>query len=361
MSNRGPLPEVLRPVTIPLSRLYRLAIDRRNARFDRGEGVRRVDRPVISVGNITTGGVGKTPFVRWLVRRLVEEGHRPMIAMRGYGGTVARPSDEAMEHQATLPEVPLAVNPDRAAGVEAALGRPEGRKVDCIVLDDGFQHRRMARDVDLVLIDARANTFAQRMLPAGHLREPLENLRRAAGVVITHAEAVNRQLAMQVERHHGRPPLAWTRHAWTGLELHHPDGRAERVGVDWLKGKRLAAMLAVGNPDAVIRHAEEAGARIESRRVRRDHHRFDGSDAEWVTEIVIGDGADGSLVTMKDWVKLGPIIREIDQEEPDLTAQNLEWRKPIVVPRLDIAFIEGEQAVMDLVRQAIANPASATG
>lgn len=350
MSASGPLPNFLRPITIPASRLYRRAIDRRNARFDRGEGVRSVDRPVISVGNITTGGVGKTPFVRWLARRLINEGHRPMIAMRGYGGTAERPSDEAMEYEATLPDVPLAVNPDRIAGIEAALGAAAGRDVDCIVLDDGFQHRRLARDVDLVLIDARAHTFEQRMLPAGHLREPLRNLRRATGVIVTHAEEVNRQLAMAIDEHHGKPALAWTRHAWTGLDLHHPDRRTEQAEVDWLRGKRLAAMLAVGNPQAAIRQAEAAGARIESRRIERDHHRYRPADVQRVLESSDGDAA-GVLTTMKDWVKIRPLLGDMSEA----------WQKPIVVPRLEIAFIEGEAAVLDLVRSVLANPSSPTG
>ena len=113
----GPLPGLLAPVTIGASWFYRLAIRARNARFDRGVGVATVDRPVISVGNLTTGGVGKTPMVMWLVELLTKHGHRPVIAMRGYGSARGERSDEEAEYLDRLSDVPVLADPDRAAAL----------------------------------------------------------------------------------------------------------------------------------------------------------------------------------------------------------------------------------------------------
>ena len=175
-----PLPRVCLPLTIPASWVYRSAIALRNRRYDRN-GVERISVPVISVGNITTGGVGKTPMVAWLARQLLEAGHRPAICMRGYGSSRTQRSDEEMEYEAILPEVAVVADPNRAAAARRHLSRhPE---TDCLLLDDGFQHRQLHRDLDLVLLDATVHLPAERMLPAGHLREPVGNLQRADAVI----------------------------------------------------------------------------------------------------------------------------------------------------------------------------------
>ena len=132
--------------------------------------------------------------------------------MRGYRAGATGISDEAAEYASRIPEVPLAVGADRIPAVAAVPGPPGS-----IVLDDGFQHRRVHRDLDIVLVDAVRSGFDRGMLPSGPRREPRSALRRADVVVVTRASKIDPVLAAEIERHHGRPPLAWTRHAWTGL------------------------------------------------------------------------------------------------------------------------------------------------
>ena len=124
-----PIPAVLRPLMSPIAALYARAIRRRNARFDRGVGVRRAGCPVISVGNLAVGGVGKTPLVRWLVNRLAVMGARPIIALRGYGERNGQRSDEAEEYGVLLEGIPVLTGADRFASIEAFLrGAPDARR-----------------------------------------------------------------------------------------------------------------------------------------------------------------------------------------------------------------------------------------
>ena len=189
---------VLRTAEVP----YTLAVDWRNRRYDLGHAaVHRVQVPVISVGNLTLGGTGKTPLVKWLVRRLAERGVRVAIVSRGYkaqGGSNSlsrsltgtgrgKYNDEALELQQSLPGVPHVQNPDRVAGAERAIAEFGSR---AIVLDDGFQHRRLDRNMDIVLLDALEPFGFEHVFPRGTLREPLSGLQRADVVCLSRADIV---------------------------------------------------------------------------------------------------------------------------------------------------------------------------
>ncbi|MHC4129055.1 MAG: tetraacyldisaccharide 4'-kinase, partial [Planctomycetota bacterium] len=179
----GPLPGYLGALAVPASWLYGLAVAVRNRRFAHGDRVTAVGVPVVSVGNITAGGAGKTPTVTWMAAWLRAAGHNPAIAMRGYMARPDEPGDEQQEHVARLPDIHVVADPDRVGALRAFL--PAHPDVDCVLLDDGFQHRHLHRDLDLVLIDATRDTMTDRLLPRGYLREPLSNLRRADAVVVT--------------------------------------------------------------------------------------------------------------------------------------------------------------------------------
>src|SRR5262245_29106801 len=153
---RGPLPPALLPVSAMAAWVYGLAVAARNARYDRG-GSARLGVPVISVGNLSVGGSGKSPMVRWVARRVAALGVAPVVALRGYRARPGESSDEEAEHRAELPGVAVVANPKRAAALRAFLA--EHPEVGCAVLDDGFQHRQLRRDLDLVLIDASADTL----------------------------------------------------------------------------------------------------------------------------------------------------------------------------------------------------------
>ena len=339
----GPLPGVLAPVTIGASWFYRLAIRARNARFDRGVGVVSVDRPVISVGNLTTGGVGKTPMVMWLVELLTKHRRRPVIAMRGYGSTRGERGDEEAEYLDRLGNVPVVADPDRAAALGSFL--PQHPEIDCVLLDDGFQHRQIARGLDLVLIDASRETFGDRLLPAGHLREPVRNLKRADAVVVTRAERVDESLASLIQRRHGQFPVAWSRHVWTRLDLVTP--KPSYVGVDWLAGKRVLTMLGVGHPGSMVRQVQAAGAEVVVNVPARDHQRYDRAKLAAARDLC--QGLDAMVTTAKDWVK---VRRLIDFQT---------WPVPVVVPRLAIEVFHGAGELEDLVLAAVAGSGAPPG
>jgi tetraacyldisaccharide 4'-kinase len=335
--SRGPLPRALAPLALPASWLYGLAVALRNARYDRG-GAQSIGIPVISVGNLSAGGTGKTPMVRWVARQLIALGCAPVVAMRGYAARRGEPSDEEREHREALPAVPVVAHPDRTGALRSFLAsHPE---MNCAVLDDGFQHRRLKRDLDLVLLDATAGTLGDRLLPCGWLREPPGSLRRADAVVITRAGRVEPGLAAAVQHAHGRPPVAWCRHAWTGLRILGPSG-AERAGVEWLEGRCVVSLLGVGNPRAVRAQLVEAGAVIAADLPAADHEHFRASKIAHLRRLCAGGGAEALVTTAKDWARAAAFI------DPG------SWPVPVVLPCLEIEFLQGAAALERLIADTI--------
>src|SRR5690606_6118545 len=154
---------------------YALAVLWRNRRYDRRpELVQHAPIPVVSIGNLTTGGTGKTPLVAWVARYLRGLDLRVVLLSRGYGAPDGALNDEALELEQRLPDVPHVQQPDRVAAVNLAA---EEFASQIAVLDDGFQHRRLARDLDIVLLDALQPFGYGHLLPRGLLREPLKGLR----------------------------------------------------------------------------------------------------------------------------------------------------------------------------------------
>ena len=317
----GLLPEPLSTLLRPAAFAYRLGVSRRNRRFDRGEGVHRLPEPVISVGNITVGGTGKTPVCRHVLKVLEDAGRTPALAMRGYRSGATGQSDEAEEYRDTRPNLPMAIGADRLAALE---GLRTTRPFDCVVLDDGFQHRRIARDLDLVLIDATRAGLDDRLLPSGRLREPLENLSRADAILVTRAGDVDPELAERLTALAGQPPLAWLQHTWAAIDVHRPGQPCESISPTELKGRRLAVSFGVGNPSALRRSVEAVGASIVHDHAVRDHHRYGDADARQLA----GSGADAIMVTGKDWVKLRHLVDRLGD-------------RPVMVPRLEITVVNG--------------------
>ena len=337
----GPLPPSLAPVSGLLSWMYGSAVRLRNMTFAGGRRSKSVTRPVISVGNLTAGGVGKTPVVQWIARTLIDAGHHPVIALRGYGAKKPEDSDEAREHALVLDgKAHVLANPKRHAALSEFL--PEHPEVDAVILDDGFQHRMLARDLDIVLIDATRETLGDRMLPAGWLREPARNLARADAVVITHADEVDPVLAARVEAVAGSKPIAWTRHVWRGLDVWAWDGRAlslTRQPVTWLEHRNVMTLFGVGNPEAVIQTVGNHGARIARRIAARDHAAYDKSMVHRLS--LQAHGCDALVVTRKDWVKLKGVV---DSGQLPI---------PIVVPDLAIEVIAGAEAWRDQLLETV--------
>lgn len=321
------------------SRLYAWAAGIRNGWYDVNPG-KRADRPVVSVGNLSAGGTGKTPAVVHIATLLKDAGRRPAIAMRGYKSATGNPadSDEAQQYQRLLPGVPLAVGADRLAEIKVLLTTSKGSAADCIILDDGFQHRQLRRDCDLVLVDATRNPFLDRQLPAGWLRESPTGLHRADGVIVTHAEAVSpsvvAELSRQIEAASGKPVLAICRHAWTSILS--GEGQSLRtLPSTFLKGRKVAVACAIGNPDAFIAQVASQ-AEIVHKLVLPDHDQFSGQTVEALRAAAKAAGADCIVVTEKDWSKLRDKPAEF-------------WPCPVVRPRLALAFDRGARELEDLV------------
>ena len=148
---------------------YAAAVRRRNQHYDRPDACQRVPVPVVSVGNLTLGGTGKTPMVEWLARWFQAQGVRVALVSRGYGSRAGRPNDEALELAQCLPGVPHVQNPDRVAAARQAI---DAHQAQLILLDDGFQHRRLARDLDLVLVDALEPVGFGHVFPAAPCESP---------------------------------------------------------------------------------------------------------------------------------------------------------------------------------------------
>jgi tetraacyldisaccharide 4'-kinase len=260
-------------------------------------------RPVICVGNITTGGTGKTPVVRWLADRMRQAGHRPAILMRGYKGTSSTGSDEQrlltkLLEDESLHRIPVIANPNRLAGAQRALQIDP--HIDVFILDDGFQHRKLRRAFDLVLIDS-TNPFGHgHQLPRGLLRESLRGLTRAGALLLTHVESVGepdlQHIERSIRRYNAFAPIYHCRHALRPPEQLH--------------GKRFFLFCGIGNPQALQRQVDVLmpGSRAGSR-FFGDHHAYREDDLIALESAARAAGADVLATTGKDLVKLDALGR----------------------------------------------------
>jgi tetraacyldisaccharide 4'-kinase len=289
---------MLRAAEVP----YTVAVGWRNRRYDRGHAtVHRVGEPVISVGNLTLGGTGKTPMVKWLAQWLRTRGLRVAIVSRGYGSNGKSHNDEALELRHSLADVPHVQNPDRVTAAEKAIDLL-GSQV--IVLDDGFQHRRLARDLDIVLMDAFEPFGYDHVFPRGTLREPLTGLQRAHVICLSRSDAIS---AVQRDAIHDRvrqlaPHAAWCEctHAACGLI----DANGCSHALDKLAGRRVAAFCGIGNPAGFRHTLADSGCQIAAWREFPDHHAYSLEDVVELNRLAAKSNADLIVCTHKDLVKL---------------------------------------------------------
>lgn len=286
-----------------VSVVYGAAARWRRLQYDRGHRpTHRASVPVISVGNLTTGGTGKTPVVAEICRRLREAGHRAAIISRGYGATSGY-NDEAMELMRRLPDVPIVQHSDRVAAASIAIDELEA---EVLVMDDGFQHRRLDRVMDVVVIDATNPFGGGWMLPGGYLREPISSLRRADMVIVTRTDQVDDGTLSIIDRtiglHHDSEPLRTVHHP-IGVERLHSD---EILPPESLEGRSVALLSAVGNPDAFERTVLDLGCRVVSRMDLPDHDAFDRTTRDRIRQWVQAMPERPSMIlcTSKDFVKL---------------------------------------------------------
>ncbi|MCE9631410.1 MAG: tetraacyldisaccharide 4'-kinase [Planctomycetia bacterium] len=303
-SAAGPGPAAVRLLLAAASLPYAAAVAARNAAFD--AGLLRIGAagvPVISVGNLTLGGTGKTPLVAWVARLLLDRGLKPAIVSRGYAARRGEQSDEAAELGVVLPGVPHVANRDRLAGARAAAAAG----ADAIVLDDGFQHRRLHRDLDIVAIDATDPFGCSRLFPRGMLREPLGGLARAQAVVLTRATAITTARRAEIREVfaaacRGRLPPAWMEAEHRPVALRSTDGSTRPL--ELLRAVRVLAFSGIGNPAAFRSTLQSLGADVVEFVGFPDHHAYDDRDRQRLGDRAATTGAAFAVTTLKDLVKL---------------------------------------------------------
>ncbi len=261
----------------------------------------RAPVPVVSVGNLTLGGTGKTPCVEYVTGLYRQQGLRVAILSRGYGGNGAR-NDEALILEQNLPEVLHLQGVDRAALAKRAV---EELGSQVLVLDDGFQHRRLERDLDVVLVDATQPWGHGYLFPRGLLREPPDSLCRAGAVVLTRCDQVDGpalcRLHEAVARLAPHAPVAETTHQPKELI----NSAQDSAPIDQLRGRSVAAFCGIGNPQAFRRTLVDLGAGIGAFKVYPDHHAYTWKDVD-ALRAWAGQQAMECIVvtTQKDLVKL---------------------------------------------------------
>lgn len=274
----------------PVEALFGLGVGARNRAYDRRLArVERVDVPVVSVGNLAVGGSGKTPFAHWVADRLSARGERPAVLHGGYA------ADEPELHRRWAPAIPVFTDGDRARGARAA--QQGGATV--IVLDDAFQHRRLHRDLDIVLVAAEHWTGEPRLLPRGPWRERPTALARAGLVVCTRktaSAAAAADVARQLSKYTDAEVAVVHLRADTWM---HGDATAEPPD------GRTLIVAALASPTVFEADAKAAGADVADTMYFADHHEYTRADADAIMQRAAGRAI---VTTEKDWTKLDRLL-----------------------------------------------------
>ncbi len=288
----------LRLAAIP----YAAVVGARNRLWDQGKiEICRAAVPVVSVGNLTLGGTGKTPMVAYLARWFREQGRRVAIVSRGYGAGEDGRNDEALELEQQLPDVPHVQNANR---VDAARVATEELECDLVIMDDGFQHRRLHRDLDLVLIDALEPFGHGHIFPRGTLREPTSSLARADAVVLSRSDMISPRERAALQQ---RVRLLAPRAIWAEV-MHAPRALLSAAGQESacqeLAGRRVAAFCGLGNPAGFRHTLEQCGYEVAAWRAFADHYRYRREDVAELANWAETAQVEAVVCTHKDLVKL---------------------------------------------------------
>ena len=328
---------IIRKVLYPFSRIYGFVVKTRIFFYKKGilKSV-RLPVPVISVGNITVGGTGKTPVVEYIARYLQAKGKRVAILSWGYAARIRQENnssgknicnDEYLLFKENIPDVPHLLNKSRVKGGREAIKRFQA---ECLVLDDGFQHLRLARDLNIVIVDALNPFGHEQIIPRGMLREPLEGLKRANMILLSHVDQCSRDkitvITNRLRKITGGVPVIETVHKPICLESAKD---ATKLDIHCLRGKRVFVFCAIGNPVSFRKSIEGLGAEIAGIRVFPDHHVYTLSELQGLNAEAQSMKPDAIVITQKDRVKIGT---------------NLSiWDFPVWTLKIEICVVNGRE------------------
>jgi len=306
--------------------------------------VHTTDVPVISIGNITTGGTGKTPLVIWLCNLLKEKNINCAVLTRGYKATqnsklkTQNHIDEPAILAESCPQAKVIVNPNR---VEAAVEAVSKFGAKVLIMDDGFQHRKLHRDLDIVTIDGTCPFGYGKVLPAGLLREPVVFLKRADAVVVTRCDQISESELSQIEKE---------------LQLIDPDmiiaksvhnlicaksTAGEKITIEQLKDEKIFAFCGIGNPDAFLNTIRNTGANLVGSKIYNDHYHYTNDCLADIYEQARCLKADLILTTQKDWTRTALLT----SAKKDI---------PFAYLAVEIKFLTGEDKLKQLIEDALA-------
>jgi tetraacyldisaccharide 4'-kinase len=278
---------------------YSLAVILRNFLYSKQWlKIHTADAPVISIGNITTGGTGKTPLVIWLCKFLQQKQIPCAVLTRGY--KARETTDEPAILAESCPQAKIIVNPNR---VEAAAEAVDKFGAKVLIMDDGFQHRRLHRDLDIVTIDATCPFGYEKLLPAGLLREPVASLKRADAAVLTRCNQISESELSRIEKKLQliNPGMVIAR------SIHNPicvkSTAGEKITIEQLRSRKIFAFCGIGNPDAFLNTVRNTGANLVGSKIYNDHHHYTDSDIDDIHSQANHLGADLILSTQKDWTR----------------------------------------------------------
>ncbi len=325
---------------------YSLVVWLRNLLYSKGLlKAHNVNAAVLCIGNITVGGTGKTPLVVWLCN-LMSQNYKCAILTRGYKAK-AQQSKDLKDEIAILaescPNAKVIVNPDRVAGASEAIDK---YAATVLIMDDGFQHRRLARVLDIIAIDATLPFGYGKLLPAGLLREPVSSLKRADAVVITRCDQITDVESDELERKLRaiNPDMVIAKSIHAPVRAKSKDNKV--ISIEQLRGKKVFAFCGIGNPEAYLHTIKDLGIELAGSKIYDDHYHYTNACLADISKQAEELGADLILTTQKDWMKV----------TSKLELQNSESKShpPFAYLAIEIKFLAGEDKLTALIKDTLA-------
>jgi tetraacyldisaccharide 4'-kinase len=348
----GLVAELLRFLLGTAATGYSLIVKLRNFLYSkRWLEIHTANMLVISIGNITTGGTGKTPLVIWLCNTINQKSKiknqkcEVAILTRGYK-TEQNYTDEPAILAESCPQAKVIINPDRVAAARLAVGA--GANV--LIMDDGFQHRRLYRDLDIVTIDATCPFGYGKLLPAGLLREPVASLKRADAAVLTRCDQISESELRQLEKelHEINPDMIIAK------SIHNPisakSTTSEEITIKQLMDRKVFAFCGIGNPNAFLSTIKSIGVHLAGSKIYNDHYHYTSSDIDDIYEQANRLGADFVLSTQKDYTHCAT-LSGVAQEK---TEGAMQYEIPFAYLAVEIKFIAGEDKLKQLIEDSLA-------